>query len=145
MTSSEPYIAIAPGQSRPLACELVLSDRVTKNVTFVIEYSVEGETQSRNLVVTSQLSTRGLHEPQRITFMGSGGAVSYAILRSPPVHSNSITRTEQSLPILVSLHGAGVDADSEQVRHTLDAASNLPAWVLFPTGGSFWCGDDWRE
>ena len=38
------------------------------------------------------------------------------------------------MPILLNLHGAGLEADSHQVRHMLDSAPDLPSWVLFPTG-----------
>ena len=117
---------------------------MTRDVSFVVQYSIEGDDLTHKSVTTAQFSTRGLHEPQRFTFMSTGGAVSYAIIRPPFPHSSSITQTHKSLPILVNLHGAGVDADSNEVRHTLDAASDLPAWAIFPTGGSMWCGDDWR-
>ena len=109
----------------------------------MIEYLIDGDPQS--VVVTSQLTSRKMHEPQRLTFVGAGGAVSYAILRPPPSQSHSNGVFMRSLPVLVNLHGAGVDADSEEVRHQLDAVPDLPAWVIFPTGGSDWCGDDWRE
>jgi predicted esterase len=44
----------------------------------------------------------------------------------------------------LNLHGAGLEADSQQVSHMLDAVPDLDAWVLFPTGMSPWSGDDWH-
>lgn len=44
----------------------------------------------------------------------------------------------------MNLHGAGLESDSHQVRHMLDAVPELDAWVLFPTGMSPWSGDDWH-
>ncbi len=44
----------------------------------------------------------------------------------------------------MNLHGAGLESDSHQVRHMLDAVPELGAWVLFPTGMSPWSGDDWH-
>jgi predicted esterase len=49
-----------------------------------------------------------------------------------------------TFPVLLNLHGAGLEADSHQVRHMLDAVPDLCAWVLFPSGLSGWSGDDWH-
>lgn len=65
--------------------------------------------------------------------------MSYAILRPPRVKV-----AESIFPVLLNLHGAGLQADSHQVSHMLDAVPDLNAWVLFPTGMSPWCGDDWH-
>ena len=46
--------------------------------------------------------------------------------------------------MLLNFHGAGLEADSDQVRHMLDSVPDLRAWVLFPTGVTPWSGDDWR-
>ena len=71
--------------------------------------------------------------PHRITFIHPGGIVSYAILTAPS--ENAISGSpKKRLPILLNLHGAGLEADSHQVRHMLDAVTDLPAWVMFPTG-----------
>ena len=49
------------------------------------------------------------------------------------------------MPVLLNLHGAGLEADSDQVRFMLDSVPKIEAWVLFPTGGTTWSGDDWRQ
>ena len=78
-----------------------------------------------------------------MTFLHPSGIVSYAILRAPK--SSSLETAERSkLPILMNLHGAGLEADSDQVRHMLDSAGDIRAWVIFPTGVTSWSGDDWR-
>lgn len=79
-----------------------------------------------------------------MTFLHPSGTVSYAILRAP-VHSVNQEFKNESLPILLNLHGAGLEAESDQVRHMLDSVKSINAWVLFPTGGTAWSGDDWRE
>ena len=85
---------------------------------------------------------RNRHDPQKFTFLHPSGAVSYAILRPP---SRAVcNQNEQELPVLLSLHGAGLEADSDLVRHSFDAVPDLPAWLLFPTGMSMWSGDDWH-
>lgn len=77
--------------------------------------------------------------------MHPGGIISYAILRAPSMKAIQGLRPDQSLPVLVNLHGAGLEADSQQVRHMLDSAPDLCGWVLFPTGVTSWSGDDWRR
>lgn len=52
---------------------------------------------------------------------------------------------ERPFPLLLQLHGAGVEAESDQVAHALDPVLNLCAWVLFPTGVTSWSSDDWRQ
>jgi predicted esterase len=46
---------------------------------------------------------------------------------------------------MLMLHGAGLEADSDMVRHSLDSLPDLCAWVLFPTGVTPWSGDDWHS
>lgn len=93
--------------------------------------------------LTIKLNQKSLTEPHKMTFLHPSGAVSYAILR-PPVDLNEQRSAERALPLLLNLHGAGLEADSHQVRHMLDSAPDLRAWVLFPTGMSPWSGDDWH-
>jgi predicted esterase len=45
---------------------------------------------------------------------------------------------------LLALHGAGLEADDELVKHALDPLADICAWVLFPTGVTPWSGDDWH-
>jgi hypothetical protein len=70
--------------------------------------------------------------------------VSYAILR-PPHDTSSCKSRRKEYPVLVNLHGAGLEADTEQVRHMLDDIPLLCAWLLFPSGVTSWSGDDWRK
>ncbi|KAL9099418.1 MAG: hypothetical protein Q9163_005076 [Psora crenata] len=79
-------------------------------------------------------------DPHKITFLHPSSTVSYAILRPPSVNACVSERT--SMPILLILHGAGLDAASWQVRSMLDPLPDLPAWFLFPTGVTPWSGDD---
>ncbi|KAL1587647.1 hypothetical protein WHR41_03449 [Cladosporium halotolerans] len=75
-----------------------------------------------------------------------GGMVSYAILRPPSLKAiETCNSPDGKLPILLALHGAGLEADSDQVRHGLDPLPDLCAWVLFPTGVTPWSGDDWHN
>lgn len=77
--------------------------------------------------------------------MHSGGIVSYAVLRPPSPRAVSHREDIDRLPVFLNLHGAGLEADSDQVRHTFDALPDLDAWILFPTGVTPWSADDWRR
>lgn len=68
--------------------------------------------------------------------------ISYAILRAPPQACGS--GPDASLPVLLALHGAGLEADDQLVRHALDDLPDLCAWTMLPTGVTPWSGDDWH-
>lgn len=72
-----------------------------------------------------------------------GGIVSYAILR-PPSPKATCRSGQKSAPVLLQLHGAGLEADNYLVAHALDSLPDLCAWVLFPTGVTPWSADDWH-
>ncbi|KAH1592012.1 hypothetical protein KXV95_000985 [Aspergillus fumigatus] len=77
--------------------------------------------------------------------LGKLGIVSYAILRPPPVTcAPAFPEGDGALPVIVGLHGAGVKADSVQVREMLDAAYGTCAWIISPSGVTPWSGDDWH-
>ena len=95
--------------------------------------------------VSQTLTKRSIYSPHKITYLHPGGTASYAMLRPPAKNATCSPGKNQSLPILLQLHGAGLEADSDMVAHALDPVSDLCAWVLFPTGVSPWSGDDWRK
>ena len=122
-------------------------DSNLSSVSFSIEYRVikNGSRPKRTRLHTAVLTKRLIHEPHRITYVLPSSIVSYAILQPPRSQFNNETRANHSLPILVALHGAGLQADSDQVRYMLDQAGDIPAWILFPSGVTSWSGDDWRK
>lgn len=144
MLTSSP-LHLVPDQSRPLPFKIrLLTDNGPKAIQLRVLYSIAG---SSVILSTPNFSSpfpiRKIHEPQKITFRHPSGVVNYAVLTPPPLQNNG-SILGQSLPVLLNLHGAGLKADSDQVRHMLDSASSLQAWTLFPTGGTTWSGDDWR-
>ena len=140
-------ISLAPGQSRPIAFRLDLTHAGTQSgQDLVFEYEFlrrDLKPKRRLATVKIAFTERSVYEPHKMTFLHSSGSVSYAILR-PPSEALESHVNGRSLPVLLNLHGAGLDAASHQVRHMLDAVPNLPAWTLFPTGMSPWSGDDWH-
>ena len=85
-----------------------------------------------------------IYEPHKITFLHPGSIVSYAILRAPSPTASDGLNPSLALPVMLNLHGAGLEADSSQVRHMLDSIPDIRGWLLFPTGVTPWSGDDWR-
>jgi len=89
------------------------------------------------------LVNKSLAEVNKFTFRHPNGIVSYAMVRAPPVQDS--LHSPRKLPVLLNLHGAGLEADDPQLTLSLDAISDVPAWVIFPTGGTPWSGDDWHQ
>ena len=138
-------LSLAPGQTRPLAFHISMLKLETLELLLVITYRIRGTfSVVRSSTTSAILSSRKKSEPHRITFLHPGGQVSYAIIRAPYVDPSQQMSNDHSLPILLNMHGAGVEADSEQVRHMLDSVPDIPAWIVFPAGATPWSGDDWR-
>ena len=151
--ASVDVVRIVPGQTRLMSFEMRLRQNAScESVTLAISYDVarlETQTQicmAQNVIhVRASLKRRRIEDSQKITFRGPGGVVSYAILRPPSSETLNEATDSTKLPVLLALHGAGLDADSQASRHSLDAARDLPVWTLFPTGGTLWSGDDWHH
>lgn len=132
---------IAGHQTRPLIFSISLE------AEYQLHFSVEVIYQTANGSLRAayfdiNLEQRPLSDPLRITYLHPAGIVSYAILRAPPLSSCNIS---QRAPVILALHGAGLEADSVEARGMLDAAYGICAWMLFPSGVTSWSGDDWRE
>ena len=126
---------LAQGQTRPLSIRLSVQGRLPRSFCFIVTY-VESDSPNHFLRMgfSTALSTHSIHSPHKITFLHPGGIVSYAILRAPSEKAISGLSPNKRMPILLNLHGAGLEADSHQVRHMLDSVPDLPSWVLFPSG-----------
>ncbi|KAL4879998.1 hypothetical protein BJY04DRAFT_208288 [Aspergillus karnatakaensis] len=136
-------LLLAPFQIRPLAFQLAPETGTRGDAIINIHYRAsQGIPQVQSFRVIFE--TRSLSQVQRLTYKHPAGIVSYATLRPPPSDSAcGFSRTSVSLPVMIGLHGAGLDADSTRAREMLDAAYGLCAWVLIPSGVTSWSGDDW--
>jgi hypothetical protein len=136
---------VVAGQTRPVSIAISCETDCSPYIGLDVEYETVGQhaSQSSVLHLDHQFVKRSLHEPFKVTFYHPGGMVSYAILR-PPQNVSCPLDSEGSLPILLQLHGAGVEADNDIVRHAFDPLPDLCAWALFPTGSTPWSGDDWH-
>lgn len=141
-------IKLMPGQSRPVGFQVacVPIPRGRTQVDLQIDYTLgsHGNAQKQNIYVTGFPRRVNIHDPHKITYLHPGGIVSYAILRPPSQKATDECGTSASLPILIALHGAGLEADTEEMRHVLDPVPNLCAWVLIPSGVTPWSSDDWH-
>ncbi|KAL8838025.1 MAG: hypothetical protein Q9170_002306 [Blastenia crenularia] len=142
---SSPF-RLAPGQTRPLAFTIGVSDVPRDDVSFFIMYK-RGHSPKlfQTPVIKHVCRPKKIEEPQKITYQHTGGIVSYAILRPPSEKIVQHTDPNSSLPIVLNLHGAGVETDSDEVRQAFDEAPDLRGWLLFPSGVTLWCGDDWHR
>lgn len=137
--------SIAPGQSRPITFELSCHSRCSNSIIIGMEYRKKRETETTILSSGPQsLKERAIVEPHKITYLHPGGITSYAVLRPPS--RNATCRTDAgNPPILLQMHGAGLEADDPMVAHALDPLPDLCAFVVFPTGVTPWSGDDWHQ
>ena len=142
-------IEIAPGQSRPITFRVACVPGTLSSGSIDLDFSYRiasrGQERFQLRVSAISRSVKSRYEPQKFTYLHPGGMASYAVLRPPsPVALERCNTTDGKLPVLLALHGAGLEADDELVRHALDPSADLCAWVVFPTGVTPWSGDDWH-
>lgn len=141
----ERRIELAPYQSRPLIFNVTAGNPSLLEFPIEIAYRPESEDGVYwTSPVMVNLTSRAMQETQKYTFQHPSGIISYAVIRPPPL-TEACGSSDERLPILLNLHGAGVETDSDQVRHTLDEAYGVCAWMLFPSGVTLWSGDDYRK
>lgn len=139
-------IRLVPGQTRPIGFRVGCIPSYNRRMYMTLQYRIVGNDTDLSLPFTTWprvLET--MEEPHKVTFLHPGGMVSYAILRPPSPDIQCGKNNNLTLPVLLALHGAGLEADSDIVKHALDALPDLCAWVLFPTGVAPWSGDDWHN
>lgn len=142
----KPPFRLAPGQSRPLPFDITLCHGSVEQVSFEITYKLDHLPRVfRTSRAVQSIHLREADEPQKITYLHPGGIVSYAILRPPSEAAIRHVDPSTSFAVLVGLHGAGVKAESDLIRHSFGEAPDLKAWILFPSGVTTWSGDDWRK
>ncbi|KAJ5381043.1 uncharacterized protein N7496_003471 [Penicillium cataractarum] len=133
-------LRIAGHQSRPLIFTVLVEAGREPQFSVEVTYQTAGKS-SRVICFNINLEQRPLSDPLRMTYLHPAGIVSYAILRAPPTKSCNISLPA---PVILVLHGAGLEADSPQARGMLDATYGTCAWILIPSGVTPWSGDDWH-
>jgi predicted esterase len=137
-------IVVVAGQTRPLSFNITLPSHNVTAVAYNITYKTLNSTSQYRLQVSQNVRHISMYQPHKITFLHPGGMVSYAMLR-PPAKNATCPSGQIKVPVLLALHGAGLEADDSMVTSALDPVSDLCAWVLFPTGVTPWSGDDWHN
>ncbi|MCJ1307237.1 hypothetical protein MMC25_000883 [Agyrium rufum] len=137
-------LGIAPGQTRSLAAQVERTVGPENSLSILLWYHSVGDQAGPHQSISISLKSRKTHETSRFTFLHPSGVCSYAVLQPPSSKALSHLPSSKALPVLVNLHGAGVEADSEEIRRSFNEVPDLPAWTLFPTGGTPWSGDDWH-
>ncbi|KAI9831208.1 MAG: hypothetical protein M1819_005136 [Sarea resinae] len=156
---------LAPGQARPVTFHISLirakselsrthineeeSDdnarTQTYSLSFKVGYAIDISREEHRTPITSNvLKEISIFQPHKFTFRHPSSSLSYAILRPPSKRSECARMKLENVPIILNLHGAGLEAESEPVAHAFDAIPDLCAWVLSPSGTTPWSGDDWH-
>lgn len=143
--NTEKFI-VSAGQTRPIPFRVLSQRPRYSSLDIIIQHKLNNIAGNPSILAVSELFTkRSIYHPHKITFLHPGGVVSYAILRPPSENASYHSNQKRPFPILLQLHGAGLEADSDLVTHALDSLPDLCAWVLFPTGVTPWSGDDWHN
>lgn len=137
-------ITIVAGQTRAVAFNISLPSQNVSSLLYNVTFQSIDGTRRSTLQVSQKLKFVSMYRPHKITFLHPGGMASYAMLR-PPAKNATCESNHSRLPILLGLHGAGLEADNPMVAGALDPVSDLCAWVIFPTGVTPWSGDDWHN
>ena len=146
-------VHLLKGQSRPVAFTIGLLSEdkawevdAEQRVSFKLTLKYRPHSRQSQVIhqqtIALALQSRSTFEPHKFTFLHPSGSVSYAVLRPPS--SKALETNLTVFPVMLNLHGAGLEADSYDVRHMLDGAPDVAAWTLFPTGMNPWSGDDWH-
>lgn len=133
-----------PGQTRPFAFEAKAKSSHVSILSLSVSYTLGDSPHVHTADFETSIPSLQINQPVKSTFLTQSRTVAYCIIVAP-VEDLPASLGTKTLPVLLSLHGAGVTAESPQVRHQLDSVLPLPAWTVIPEGGTPWCGDDWRK
>ncbi|KAI9202381.1 uncharacterized protein BJ171DRAFT_514823 [Polychytrium aggregatum] len=137
-------LRLAPGQVLPIPIELSVKDDTVplpKKLAVTIKMMCMDDWESFDVsageldLVTREWGTQAY----KITFMDFDDSVHYAMVR-PPARS-CVSDATQKCPVLLALHGAGVEASAQFWTNAY--RQQKYAWTVFPTGRTPW-GFDWH-
>ncbi|KAF2660252.1 hypothetical protein K491DRAFT_589649 [Lophiostoma macrostomum CBS 122681] len=139
-------VILVAGQTRSVAFNISLPVSNESSIHYTVRYrAIHANDQVSTLNLGQDVTHKSVFEPHKVTFRHPAGIVSYAMIRPPSKNATCRRGTDSTLPVLVGLHGAGVEADNDLVAHALDPVPDLCAWVVFPTGVTPWSSDDWHN
>ncbi|CAH1756508.1 258_t:CDS:10 [Entrophospora sp. SA101] len=139
---SNPIINLAPSQQRNLKIRLKIDEiQEKKAISFRLKFIVSSKSRGKvnHWVKVSDLiiiEPKNFQEFYKFTFEDFDGSIQYAMAMPP------ISPVENAkCPILVALHGAGVEANTKFWLNAYPQQKN--AWIVLPTGRTPW-GYDWH-
>ncbi|KAI9718623.1 MAG: hypothetical protein M1828_006631 [Chrysothrix sp. TS-e1954] len=144
---------LVSGQTRPVAFRLEVHRDFALAVRLEVRYTHKVQSANKtddvahtsNFVVSFELRKKSINEVHKLTYVHSGGIVSYSMLRPPSEKALHRATRGQRFPVFINLHGAGLEADDPTFTQSLDGVPDLAAWTLFPSGVTPWSGDDWHD
>ena len=139
-------MSIAPGQTKAINIGFSIGENSeTIQAQLFFTYLWRGSTTIVNSdSFAFQGIERELSEPHKMVFKRPNETISYAVVNPPQPTKIVHCDRNETLPVFAVLHGAGVEAESQQTRDMLKEMGDITAWVIIPTGGTIWSGDDWR-
>ena len=138
-------VRLVSGQTRPIPFRVVCVPAGRTPIRLFFHYKIDGSPAEKFAYYQILPSHLEQHQPQKITYLHPSGIVSYAILRPPSTNAHCAGESNLKAPTLLVLHGAGVEASGDEMRHALDGLPDVCAWTLIPSGVTPWCGDDWHQ
>ncbi|OCF74661.1 hypothetical protein I204_05041 [Kwoniella mangroviensis CBS 8886] len=150
---------VTPGQTRPVSIKLKQRRSLPSYLQSIkIKFRVKVGSEEKDYIWHPRFKHFHLKDndqipPFRITFSSSSSttfstsvipaSISHAMIVPPP-NPNSFPKpaaTDQLRPVLLVLHGAGVDITESMMPQ---AVPSIPDhWVVLPTGRNEW-GEDWH-
>ncbi|KAI9027606.1 hypothetical protein CLU79DRAFT_832973 [Phycomyces nitens] len=134
---------IAPGQTCSVGFHFYLkSPTVNANslkMVLLIQTVMETQTAKKTSMLVSTVDIKPIDWNMSAfcyTFLDYDGTVQYAMAKKPRVLDMDPTK-----PIVLALHGADVEANSEFWTESINTQENV--WIIFPTGRTPW-GYDWH-
>lgn len=144
-------VCVKAGQVRPVAFRMEQSEGVlVKEARLTVALTLESQDRRHQLLWAVQLrhhrSQQGL-STFKATFAspstpghGPPASVSYAMI-IPPDPLSCSSSTSGLPPVILALHGAGVDAESPAWAEVIPKREG--GWAVLPTGRTEW-GEDWH-
>jgi len=150
---SKELVEVFSGQTRPIPfriIDLFQPDVCCASVQLSYHWSKEPSLRLSSTFMVP-LEHIDQYRPHRVTYKHSSGIISYGILKPPSPNAScshlspSNSEAIGSAPVLLQLHGAGVDVNDDLTRHSFDKMPDLCAFLISPSGVTTWSGDDWRK
>ncbi|KAL0084052.1 hypothetical protein F4703DRAFT_1858238 [Phycomyces blakesleeanus] len=136
-------VIIAPGQACSVGFSFYLktpvADVTDLKMALLIQTVMETQTAEKISMLVATVNIKPVDWTNSAfcyTFTDYDGTVQYAMAKKP-----RILDTDPTKPILLALHGAGVQANSEFWTESIRTQQN--SWIVFPTGRTPW-GYDWH-